>query len=297
MQIARLFETVYLLLEKRSITARDLSDHFEVSIRTIYRDIDVLSQAGIPIYTSKGRGGGIALMDHYVLNKSLLTKEEQENILTSLSSIQLMQHGQSDKIIQKLGSIFQKTPLDWMEVDFHDWSLHGQQEKFEIIKEAIFTSKILTFHYHTTQGDDSMRLIEPLKLIFKGQSWYVFAYCQTRAEGRFFKLSRMHELSKLDKSFVRRDIAMDIHSYQTVEEPFPITLKINKNMAFRVYDEFHIEECTTKGEYIYVNTAIPNQDWIIHSLLSYGDQLEILAPESLRQTLKKTIHNMHNLYE
>lgn len=295
MQIARLFETVYLLLEKRTMTARDLADHFEVSIRTIYRDIDVLSQAGIPIYTSKGKGGGISLMDHYVLNKSLLTPKEQENILTSLSSMQLMHHDEEEKIIQKLGSIFQKNPIDWIEVDFHDWSLQEQQTKFDIIKAAIFEMRCLHFHYINLQGEKSERTLEPYKLIFKGQAWYVWGYCQERKAARFFKLSRMQQIQKTMTLFERRKMILN----KTATAPHPmitVKLKVAKELAFRIFDECNTYTFEYKDNFLYVEAQLNNHDWIIGYLLSYGDHLEVLEPQSLRAKIHQQIQNMQKKY-
>lgn len=296
MQIARLFETVYLLLEKRTITAKDLAEHFEVSIRTIYRDVDVLSQAGIPIYTSKGKGGGISLMDHYVLNKSLLTPQEQEDILTSLSSMHIMNQ-QDDRIIQKLGSIFQKEVIDWIDVDFHDWHLHDQEDKFHLIKDAILNSKLLTFQYSNQGGIVSKRIVEPIKLIFKGQAWYLFAFCSDRKEGRFFKLSRIKQLCKLDKSFVRRDILMDTQDYQTSVNYVQVSLKIANTMAFRVYDEFDTTDCTEKNGFLYLHCSIPDSEEMVYHLLSYANALEVLKPSSLRDNIKSKIQQMKKNYD
>lgn len=295
MQIARLFETVYLLLNKRTITARNLAEHFEVSIRTIYRDVDVLSQAGIPIYTSKGKGGGISLMDHYVLNKSLLTAKEQEDILTSLSSMQMMQQ-HDGTALQKLGSIFQKEVIDWIDVDFHDWHLHEQEEKFNICKECILNLHVLTFQYSNQEGQVHKRTVEPLKLIFKGQAWYIFAYCLDRNAGRFFKLSRMKQVCKLDTSFVRREITMDTQQYQTNINFVQARFKIAKAMAFRVYDEFDTKNCVLKNDFLYLTCMIPDYEDTIYHLLSYGETLEIVEPQAMRDIVQEKIKQMKRNY-
>lgn len=123
MQINRLFEIIYLLLNRKTVTAKELADRFEVSVRTVYRDIDTLSSAGIPVFASRGRGGGISLLDDFVLDRSVLTNQEQEEILFSLQSMNAV-HQVSD-IVQKLSSFFQKTDTDWIGVDFSPWGGSG----------------------------------------------------------------------------------------------------------------------------------------------------------------------------
>lgn len=296
MQIARLLETVYLLLEKRTMTAHALADYFEVSVRTIYRDIDVLSQAGIPIYTSKGKGGGISLMDHYVLNRSLLTKEEQEQILTSLSAMRHMQEEQPSRILQKMTGIFQKEPLDWIDVDFHDWTLQKQQKNFDLIKHAIFEQTVISFTYMDIQGQHTQRKIEPMKLIFKGRAWYVWGYCLKRNAARFFRLTRIQELYVTKEHYTRRDIVLKTDLSQN-HRYIPVRLKVNKKSAFRILDELPYRNMQTTEDDIIVKADITDQSWMIDYLLSFGDQLEILEPISLREALKERITAIQKLYE
>ena len=126
MQINRLFEIVYLLLEKNTITAKELSEHFGVSIRTIYRDIDILSTANIPIYTNKGKGGGIHLLDNFVLDKSILSEEEQNQILFALQSLEKLDTNNEKKALEKMSMLFHKKTKNWIEVDLY-------QKEWEII--------------------------------------------------------------------------------------------------------------------------------------------------------------------
>ena len=122
MQISRLFEIVYILMNKKNTTAKELSEHFEVSQRTIYRDIDTLSQAGIPIYTNKGKGGGIGLMEHFVLNKSVLSEQEQNDILSALQGFKVTSYSDTNQVLSKLNSLFGSKNTDWIEVDFSYWN-------------------------------------------------------------------------------------------------------------------------------------------------------------------------------
>ena len=142
MQIHRLFEIVYILMDRKSVTAQELATHFEVSKRTILRDVETLSVAGIPIYTSRGKGGGISILDNFVLNKATINADEQVQILTSLQSLAITEQIDTNSIIAKLGTLFAKADTKWLEVDFSRWGKgKADKEKFEILKQAIIDRK------------------------------------------------------------------------------------------------------------------------------------------------------------
>ena len=148
MQINRLFEIIYVLLDKKSVTAKELAEHFGVSRRTICRDIDTLSTAGIPIYTERGKGGGIRLLPDFVLNKSLLSEQEQNEILSALHGLASIKTEGTDLILQKLSSIFGKTTTNWLEVDFPGWSY--ENDYFNDLKVAISERRIAEFDYYNS---------------------------------------------------------------------------------------------------------------------------------------------------
>lgn len=187
MQINRLFEMVYLLLNKKQMTAKELAEHFEVSTRTIYRDVEALSVAGIPIYMSKGKGGGISLLPEYILNKAVITEAERTDILSSLQAVQAVSVTEAGTALDKLGSLFGAQDIDWIEVDFGLWG-DGEKEAgfFELLRNAVLDRKIVQFQYAATESAMKLRTVEPLKLVFKGSNWYLYAYCRLREDYRFF---------------------------------------------------------------------------------------------------------------
>jgi predicted DNA-binding transcriptional regulator YafY len=195
MQINRLFEIVYILMNKKSTTTKELSEHFEVSQRTIYRDIETLCQAGIPIYTTKGKGGGIGLLEHFILNKSLLSDQEQSDILSALQGLKATSYADTDKVLSKLNSMFGNKGQDWIEVDFSYWNSNEEdKQKFGQLKDAILSHRIIQFDYYNSYGQESHRTLEPGKLVFKGQAWYLYGYCRDKKDERFFKISRIKSL-------------------------------------------------------------------------------------------------------
>jgi predicted DNA-binding transcriptional regulator YafY len=177
----RLFQMVYLLLEKRSMTASELAKHFEVSVRTIYRDIDILSAAGIPVYTTQGKGGGISIQENFVLNKSLISEQEQKQILMALQGINIVDAENTSALLSKLSGVFQKQNINWIEVDFSDWIKNDVSDSvFDRLKNAIFQSRKVSFIYYSGKGEAAKRVVEPLKLVFKNKDWFLYGYCCLR---------------------------------------------------------------------------------------------------------------------
>ncbi|MCY6959918.1 helix-turn-helix transcriptional regulator [Clostridium brassicae] len=289
MQINRLFEIVYILLDKKTITAGELAEHFEVSIRTIYRDIEVLSGAGIPIYTSKGKGGGISIIENFVLNKSMLSEEEQNDILMSLQGLNATKYPDTEPVLKKLSLLFNKQGMNWIDVDFSHWgSKNSEREKFDILKRAILNRNLITFDYFSSYKEKTERTVEPLKLIFKGQSWYLYGYCRVKDDFRIFKITRIKNLNKLDIAFMR-DIPKDIwtESETCKNKLVTLVLRIHPKMAYRVYDEFD-EECIQRNEdgSFNVTVTLMENEWVYGYILSYGNYVEILEPKHIREIVK-----------
>ena len=289
MQINRLLEIVYVLLQQKTVTAKELAECFSVSQRTIYRDIDTLSLAGIPVYTEKGKGGGISLLPDFVLSKSILSEREQNEILSALHGLSNIKTEETDRILQKLSAVFNKTAVNWLEVDFTDWSFRGGQAWVDF-KTAILEHRIAEFDYYSTYGEMTRRRIEPMQLWFKSKSWYIKGFCLIRNDIRLFKLSRVRNLTITDKRFTERNLLGTLpnpgpESHQKQDVTFK--LKIAPEMAYRVYDEFD-EDCTerqTDGGFV-VTVTWPEDEWVYGTILSYGEYAEVLEPERLRDVIK-----------
>ncbi|MDD3361353.1 MAG: YafY family protein [Hespellia sp.] len=296
MKINRMFEIIYILLDKKTITARELAEHFEVSDRTIYRDIETLSAAGIPVYMSRGKGGGISILENFVLNKTVLTKEEKTDILSALQAVGAINFNETDSVLQKLGSLFGENNSDWIEIDFSSW-YHAEEESkiFYDIKAAILRKKRIRFNYSSGKGESTAREVEPLRLCFKGISQYLYAYCTLREDFRFFKLSRIKDLVVTDKRFDRKitgTIFKDSNMFQ--EKYFTLKLKLDADMAYRVYDEFDHYTKQDDGSFI-VETMFPVGEGIFPYIVSFGSHCEVLEPLNIRNSVKaelqKTIQN------
>ncbi len=293
MQLGRLFEIVYILMERERVTANELAAHFEVSIRTIYRDVETLSASGIPVYMSKGKGGGISILPNFVFNKSLITEEEKREILASLQAVETVGLEEKTTALKKLRNVFGINDIDWIEVDFGFWS-DGKKEAviFKTLKTVILEKKEISFQYIGIK-DTTSRIIEPLKLVFKGASWYLYGYCKLRNDYRFFKLKRIKELKVLNIPFLRITPGQVLSENTYVEEGnmIHIKLQIAPQEAYRVYDEFINYKLLEDGSFL-VEDTVNDNEWLISRLISYGEHLKVLEPIELKERLIEKLRKM-----
>lgn len=312
----RLLSIIYILMNKGTITAAELAKRFEVSVRTIYRDIETLSMAGIPVYTVKGKNGGIRLTEQFVLNKMLVSKKEQQQILAALHSLKETGAQEETAILVKLGDFFMEKPESWVAIDFSDWS-GRRKELFNQIREAILNRYVIQFDYYGQYGDMAHRCVEPIQLLFKEYTWYVRAYCRTKQDMRLFKVMRMKRVEVLEETFPLKNIEalrQQPEDISMMENPAPstahcteipsvygpapeITLWIDKKEAYRIYDRFEEEEITVlpDGNFtVCLNCYV--DDWIYGMVLSFGPSAQILAPEWMRSEMRRRIDAMRKLY-
>lgn len=293
----RLFRALYILLEKQRITAPKLAKLLEVSVRTVYRDIETLSLAGVPVYTSAGKGGGIFLMSGYTFDKALLSDEEQNQILFAIQSLQAADQNVGG-LLQKLGTAFRKTNTNWIEVDFSRWGMRSTDHlKFDQLKNAILGKRVARILYCGTSGNTTKRDIKPIRLVFKNKSWYLQAFCLRAGAFRLFKVSRMMDLEVTDNIFT--ESFTDPPSLEGGDPPpYPgtaIKLRFPPSMAFRVYDEFDRGSITPEPDgSLCVCVEFPIDGWVFGYLLSFGTEVEILEPADLKDEL---VNYAKNIYE
>ncbi len=298
MKLDRLFEIIYILLERERVTAGMLAERFEVSQRTIYRDVEALSAAGIPVYMNKGKGGGIALLPGFVLNKALLTEAEKADVLSSLRALGQVTPGAEDSALRKLGGLLGQPAADWVEVDFTSWQNPKQlAELFWQLKSAILGQFVVSFQYASGRGEITARTVEPMKLCFKGQAWYLFGFCRLRQDFRFYKLRRIKDLTVIAERFERTCPSTVLpegscHPVEMVE----LVLRLSAQMAFRVYDEFETYERLEDGGFI-ARVQMPAGDWAFSYVTSFGEHCEVLEPSELRAEVTDKLKNILNLYQ
>lgn len=297
-KLARLFEIVQILLTEKKVTAEKLARHFEVSKRTIYRDIETLTLAQIPVYSEKGRYGGIGLIKNFTIDKSFLSQNEQNEILFALQSLNAVQYSKNNVTLTKLNSIFNRKADDWIEVDF---SRYGENDSilFEKIKNSILEKKVIEFIYFNTKGKNSKRTVEPLKLWFKEKAWYLFAYCHKKKDIRQFKIARIKNLELTCEHFERELKKEDLKNQNNMNgKGTKIVIEVDKSQAYRVYDEFFEESITKKeNENFEITTEIFENEWLYGYLLSFGEHLKVLKPARIREILAKKVEKMRENYK
>ena len=285
MQESRLFKIVYHLLNKGHATAPDLANKLEVSVRTIYRDIEALSEAGIPIYTETGRSGGIYLMSDFVLGKAMLSEREKKELLAALQSLTVTGDTYSDSLLEKLSALFSTPSESWFGVDFSRWGNETRDKQcFELLKTAILKKRCVKLHYASTSVPFSERIVQPVKLLYKSRAWYLYAYCMERQAYRFFRLSRILECELLDEGIEPPPLPEDQDTSTQDYQKF--VFLFSKDVTYRVYDEFNPDmvQRQENGDLL-VTAWMPYDEWVIGFLLSFGELVEIIEPLSMKEVI------------
>ena len=183
------------------MTAGELAERLEVSVRTVYRDVDSLSATGVPICAAQGKGGGVYLMEGYVLERAAFTEEEQRQLLTALRALP----GEEGDALGKLSALFRREGDEWLQVRLSRWG--GQSgrdgETFQALRQAIRQRRSVTFRYASSRGEVLPREVLPARLVFKGQGWYLQGYDLPREDYRSFRLTRMLDLTVTERTFHR----------------------------------------------------------------------------------------------
>lgn len=307
--LERLLSIIYILMNKGTVTAGELAERFEVSTRTIYRDIEALSMAGIPVYCKKGKNGGISLTEEFVLNKMLITREEQQEILAALVGLketEVSGKNKEEATLKKLGEFFQAEPVPWVDIDLSDWS-GLRKQMYEDIRQAILTRRVVEFDYYGQNRPMSHRVVEPVQLQFKEYTWYLRAFCRERQDFRTFKLFRMQRVNVREETFVPKKEKSAETNDSTIVEPqapepefpvTPLTIWIDKKEAYRVYDRFDESELTQlpDGNFL-ARCAYPLDEWVYSLILWFGPSAKVLEPEFIRTEVQNRIQRMAENYK
>ena len=300
MKIDRLIGILSILLQKDMVTAPELAEHFEVSRRTINRDIEALSKAGIPIQTLQGSGGGINIMNGYRMDRTLLTSKDMQMILAGLRSLDSVSgSGYYGQLMEKIqtGSSELISGRDSVLIDLSSWYKTSLAPKISTIQDAIENRHILDFYYYAPSGE-SERSIEPYYVVFKWTSWYVYGWCLKRKDYRLFKLNRMDKVRETGESFVCRNAPVPELSSELVY-PRNIILKalFDPDMKWRLVEEFGPDcyEVQKDGRLLLVRDYSDMENLTMW-MLTFGDKVEVLDPPELRDNLKNMAESMIKIY-
>ncbi len=301
MQIERLVQMVFYIINHGHVTAKELSDFFNVSTRTIYRDINTLTIAGIPVLSTKGTGGGISLIDGYTIDKSILSKEEQESVYQGLQILQSTKFPNAETALSKISAVFRNVmESKWLDVDFSYWGSDDKEKiKISDIQYAILNKHVITFCYFNSELRKSEREIEPLRLVFKSHAWYIVGFCRDKEEIRIFRLSRIKRL-KVTEEIFERELPLEYSLTSECKEEcnLPVfILKFSPEIAHRLYDEFQEDQvCLCDDGSYYVTVQYELNNWTFNYLLSFGKYVEIIEPEIARAMLKERAADIVKIY-
>lgn len=310
MKLERMLAIVMLLLNREHINARALAEHFEVSQRTIYRDIEAISRSGIPVVSYMGAEGGFGIMENYRIGKNFLNADEISSLVTALSNLNRTVNSQRvSNTLEKLEGMLSGKRLDAtctrgfpIKIDYSSWSSNKtEKDKPKVLNKAIDEKRIVEFNYIDAKGGSTHRLVEPLSLILKDFAWYLHGYCQLREDYRLFKVKRMHSLKMTMDSFTRDPLpieGLDYHEEWNKDKPvLNVVLRFTRNVRTRVVDYFNEEQIQFDADgTTTVSFALPEDDWLFELVLGFGSQVEVLEPPHLRNLIKQKAAEMVSIY-
>ena len=290
MQIDQLFELVYVLIEKKQVTAKEMAKRFGVSTRTIYRWVEALSVSGVPVYALTGRGGGIAISENHTLDKTVLSEEERLELVSSVKALDSLSGGTTGEKLSRLVP----SNTDWLEVDFSPWSPEGQgvRQLFGTLRECILKKRQVEFDYFGGNGKTEHRCVHPWKLVYRGQAWYLLGWCNTRKAERYFKLSRMVKVEQTGRAanVMMREAEHSENSGFKVEQEIPlikIKAKVSAGKAFYLLDSFACSETKTMSDgSLNVTFTAPDTDWLVGNL----------SPKKVRDKVMQMAKSVTELY-
>jgi predicted DNA-binding transcriptional regulator YafY len=310
-KLERLLSIIILLLNRRMVQAKELAERFEVSVRTIYRDIDVINGAGIPIVTYQGTNGGIGLAEGYRLDRNVLTNDELAAIFTALRSISTSYGSEQNlQLMEKINSVVPPAYSEAFQhktsrvlIDFSPWDGNEKlRPKLQLLKEAADNCLIAGFIYSNAAGEVSHRMVEPHMLILKGKQWYLQAFCLEKEQFRLFKLKRMKELEIApERTFNRRELpSQENATGRSPREPSQVTefvLRFHADDRYLAEEWFGIEELlpVDDGSWL-VRKAYPEDEWLYSFLLSLGHHAEVLEPPHLREIIASRAERVAKIY-
>jgi len=310
MKIDRLLSIIVYLLNRDLVSARELADKYGVSVRTIQRDMEAIDLAGIPIISVQGPNGGYSIMDTFKLDRQFVTADDLFYIITSLSSISSsLTDRRIGETVEKMKSLLsEKEDADLEEkhrklfVDFSMLSGHQDPSNvFGIIEKALNQNRLLKISYTSNKLETSERVLEPMTIVFKWRSWYLFAFCRLRGDYRLFRISRIREPVLMDRHFRRREKTIEEYLKESKQrEPKNMTdlvLAFDSAMQPLVEEYFrdNISERDDKGRFI-VHMKMPEDGWLYGMILSYGAFVEVLSPLRIRKIITETAEKIHSLY-
>lgn len=290
MKIERLIGILSVLLQREKVTARELAEQFEVSRRTIQRDVETLCRAGIPLTTSQGAGGGISIMEGYRVDRTVLTAPEMQAILVGLRSLDSVSGTRRyarlmEKLSPERGSLVSGDAH--LLIDLSSWNKTRLSPKIETIRNAIEQHRIISFAYFSPRGE-TKREAEPCDLVFHWSAWYVWAWCRSRQDFRLFKLGRMTDLAVGEPFPPRQAPLPGLDPERIFPSVCEAVILFAPSCKWRLVEEYGADSFTVEPDgRLRFRRGFPDGDSVVGWLLTFGDGAELLEPAELRERLRR----------
>ncbi|MBO4988078.1 MAG: YafY family transcriptional regulator [Lachnospiraceae bacterium] len=298
MKIERLIGIITTLQQKEKVTAPYLAEKFEVSRRTINRDIEDICRAGIPIVTTQGTNGGISLMEGFALDTTVFTKQELSAVFTGLKSLDSVSHSQSaDKLASKMGAGDTLDLMDCMTIDLASFYKSSLSAKIELIKKGISERRCITFHYYYNKGEDD-KLIEPYRIYFMWSDWYVFGFCRQRQDFRLYKLRRLWDLQLGEESYEVRAIPDEKLQFNThMTDDYFVTAIYDSSVKYKLVEEYGTDSFSVMDDgQLYAKWGFNSAEDALPWFLGLGDKVKIMEPPEMVELMKNTLATISEQY-
>ena len=300
MKMERLIGILSILLQREKVTAPELAEHFEVSRRTIQRDIESLCRAGIPIFTTQGTGGGISIMEGYRVDRTILTAPEMQAILAGLRSLDSVSGTRRyAQLMEKLSAgTGRLVPGDaHILIDLSSWYKSSLSPKIEEIQAAIQQHHTIRFSYFSPKGE-SVRTVEPYYLVFHWSTWYVWGWCQAREDFRLFKLNRMTELTTSAPFDPRPAPLPNLEPERIFPAKYQVTVLFVPACRWRLVEEYGVDSFTVEPNgKLRFTWGFPDGNSVIPWILTFGTGAELIEPKELREQLGTLTETLARRYE
>lgn len=301
MKTDRLIGILMILLQKETVTAPKLAEKFEVSRRTISRDLETLCKAGIPIVTKQGVHGGISIMENCKVDRTLLSDAELQDVLAglrSLDSIHKTNHYR--QLMEKLsaGSSDFVAGSQTVLIDLSMWDKSAVSDKIALLRAAIEESRKVIFDYHSPKAD-GQRVAEPCCLLFRWSSWYLWGFCEKRQDFRLFKLNRMTNLRLSDENFQKRAVPLpDLSPERIFPNNIRVKVLFDASCKWRLIEEFGEDsfEQQQDGTLLFQTDHMDREN-LLPWLMTFGDKAKLQQPKELRSEIRDMLHRMQEIYE
>ena len=309
MKLDRLVSILVLLLRRERVQARELAEIFEVSVRTILRDVEAINLAGIPIVTYQGAKGGIGIAEGYRLDKSVLTEDDMSTIISTLRGIEgTMSDSRHGVLVEKLRNILPSSQLETLDakvkqlvIDLSPWGAKELlRDSVACIRGAIENHNEIEFIYIDSSGKRTNRRVEPYSLVLKGQKWYLYAWCHIREDFRLFKLSRMRELKPTAATYQPRKVSLEQldwdDPWRASENSISLRLVFEEELESIVTDWFGEDLEKLEDGRLLATAMLPENNWLYGFILSFGTGVEVIDPPHIRKILAEISKGIYEKY-